>query len=418
MEKDIYMKKFSDIYNEQQFIFLKDIKFSVLFNKYAITIESYIPKINDNVLFDFDGNIIEIDKNLDIYDFVEYLENDFEKDYSSYCDQKKKEKENLEKERNEFEKVRERNSQKTKKILVVLIPLLCGVAIFFFFAINYFIPNSKYQKATELMQNEDYEGALVIFKDINNFSDSSEKIEELENLIKIEEEYDKAIKLYNDEEYEDALNIFEKIDKYKKSLDYYNECKNELKSLADNAYNNQNFNEALELYKIINEFFDVDGRIKICEEEIVKSNLYYEAIMLFDDMNFSRALEKFNKISEYKDSLSYIEKCNQLIKNYEKWVGSYAGTPSSDNPSSRIFLEKDKDGNYTLKLFVGYSSSSHEEIIVDLVKHEENRIEFHSEDYDVFGTRSFEYLNDNEFMEYYDAPHYGTHTAYKLYKIN
>lgn len=113
---------------------------------------------------------------------------------------------------------RAENKKKTKKIAIILVPIVCVIAAIAIVANSIIIPNNKYSKATELYNNGSYEEAISAFEELNGYKDSAEQIEKCKTAIK-EENYNNAIELINSGNYKEAYEGLIALEGYKDSAE-------------------------------------------------------------------------------------------------------------------------------------------------------------------------------------------------------
>lgn len=86
----------------------------------------------------------------------------------------------------------------------------------------------KYNLAEEYYNEGKYDEALSLFNELLDFSDSREKVDLIENIIRKlhsdEETYSKGIKFYTDKQYLQAIELFQVIPEYKDSRQYIDNC--------------------------------------------------------------------------------------------------------------------------------------------------------------------------------------------------
>jgi hypothetical protein len=112
----------------------------------------------------------------------------------------------------------EKASKKRKKIVAIVTPIICIIIGFIFVLNNIIIPSNKYNDAIKLKENGEYEGAIVVFKEIENYKDSKNQINDCETIIK-DAKYDNAIALMDAEKFDEAYNILNELGDYRDSLD-------------------------------------------------------------------------------------------------------------------------------------------------------------------------------------------------------
>lgn len=147
--------------------------------------------------------------------------------------------------------------RKRKIILSITIPAFILVCLYLYLLAVYIIPTNKYNDALEMLSADEYEEAIAVFEELEDFSNSAEMV--------IESKYLKAEYLYENESYTEAVVVYE--------------------TIAD---------------------------LKDVEQEINEAK-YQEALVIFGNEDYQTALEMFEKISSYSNTQDYIEKCNYFL---------------------------------------------------------------------------------------------------------
>lgn len=99
----------------------------------------------------------------------------------------------------QFNIKKESFKQKLKIGLKFGIPIIAAIVIIIIVLSAWIIPNVKYNKATKLMEEKDYQSAITYFEKLNGFKDSAEQIENCNSLI-VEEKYMDASALFEKKE--------------------------------------------------------------------------------------------------------------------------------------------------------------------------------------------------------------------------
>ncbi len=105
---------------------------------------------------------------------------------------------------------------------IISIAALLSLAIVFIV-----IPNSKYNRALELYNGQKYEEALNTFKELGNYKDSINKIDEISGKIQ-DEKYMLAEENYKSQNYAEAMKLYEELEDYKNSKDRIEQIYNRL----------------------------------------------------------------------------------------------------------------------------------------------------------------------------------------------
>ena len=159
---------------------------------------------------------------------------------------------------------------KKRKMAIVITVVICVTCIVAAIAVKFIIePNSKYNSAVSLMNMGNYEEAIAEFEALDGYRDSSDKINECQNIL-VDNKYDAAVELMDSGKYEEAITAFEELAGYRESAD----------------------------------------KIAACQDGI-KNNKYESAVELMNNGQYEEAISMFVELTGYKDS-------NEKIKNYEK----------------------------------------------------------------------------------------------------
>ena len=153
---------------------------------------------------------------------------------------------------------------------------------------------------------------------------------------------DLAVRLYQEDKLNKG-NTGERItmeDVYQKAL-----------SLKENG----EFVNAINEFKRIRDFNDVEAQIKECEELEIERQ-YQEAIAFKGDNKFKEALDVFNKLEDYKDSKDQAVECEELLNeaNKEELYQSSLFTGEIKNYNDKQIVKKDIEN---LKTIPGYKDA-------------------------------------------------------------
>lgn len=126
-------------------------------------------------------------------------------------------------------------------------------------------------------------------------------------LKKINDQYIKAEQLCDNQEYDQALEIYLKLGNYKDAVDKIKEV-HYLK--AEKLCKDQEYDQAIEEYSHLGEYKDAVDKIKEVH--------YLKAEKLYEENNLLEAAEEYRNASDYKDAN---EKSNGSIYKYaKKWL--------------------------------------------------------------------------------------------------
>jgi len=243
-----------------------------------------IPGINDAISI-----LKEISDWKDSAEYIEKAENMIKEAEEKDRLRKKK----LEDEKLALEKSKKAKKKRTLIILIIVILLLVATGIFIFFKfINPEIQRSNsYEKAMELMENQQYSDAANEFSLLGDYEDSEYLSEKCTTYIK-------AVKAMDEEKYEEAVELFEKINGFADSDAYMQECLIYV--------NEQKYEEA-------------------------KKYLYGNSL--------EKALELFNELGDYKDSAKCAQAC------IEKMEGSNNTSAEKSNTQNTSLNKSQQENN-------------------------------------------------------------------------
>lgn len=190
-----------------------------------------------------------------------------------------------------------------KKILLFLIILICLIIGAILSAHLYFIPEHKYNYAQELFENKEYQSSISVFRQIADYKNSNEMINECK--------YQIAIGYDEKENYADALKVLEEISNYKDSAEKIDKIhyKWGKKSFDSSSYKN-----AIEHLSACNNIED--------SASVLKDAYYKFGMSLYEDGNFDEAATNLRK-SENSNAQKYIEECEFLQKFQGVWYKEF-----------------------------------------------------------------------------------------------
>lgn len=209
-----------------------------------------------------------------------------------------------------------------------------------------------YQQGLLLLENEEYEESLKIFKDIRVYKDSAEKVSFLEGVI-LEERYLYGLVLLENEEYDEALKVFEDIRTYKDSAEKIHLIEELI--AAEESYQNAiqlmesgvpaNVNEAYHILKGLGDYKDAKKLLLIAAEES-----YQNSIQLMKSgvpANENEAYHFLKDLGDYKDAKNLLEcfsyECMESGKTRYKYDRS--GNLIEKNYSSSNYYYEYEDGH-------------------------------------------------------------------------
>ena len=193
--------------------------------------------------------------------------------------------------------------EKKRKKVVTIVSVVVACAALIFFGSSALIKNSQYNKAHELMDSGDYNGAIEAFETLDNYKDSTDLINDCR--------YQAALSYMSAENYDAAITEFEELENSIQDTDLRNECEYQ-KALALTAEGK--YDAARKIYKILGDYKD-------SAEKITEVG-YQSALAMMDAGQYENAISAFKTLNGYKDSASKIEECTNIPKaaKYNKAV--------------------------------------------------------------------------------------------------
>lgn len=272
---------------------------------------------------------------------VDKIETDYEKEFSNILIEVDSEKESTQ------SKATKKHILKKKVLIGVASVLLISALSVILVIVNIIIPSHKYETASELMEQKKYEEARVVFKKIENYSDSKKKIEDCTHYI---DGYKEAQKLYESKSYSEAESKFTDLDGYRDSQEKIVECKY---FGALETMNNGEYEAAQDILESVKDYKDAAEKIEECH--------YYNGIRLFEDVNYEDALNEFEQAGTFKDAKQKLKECQSIIDKRinlanaeigeEVSIGKYEQDNNSENGKEVItWTVLDKKDNKILLL--------------------------------------------------------------------
>ena len=108
-------------------------------------------------------------------------------------------------------------AKRTKKI-VICVSIIAVIEIsIIILTPTVIIPTVKYNHAVSLLENGDYDNAIIVLSELGNYKDSVRKLTETKNIQK----YNNANKLFEEKKYDEAATLFSELGDYKDSKEKY-----------------------------------------------------------------------------------------------------------------------------------------------------------------------------------------------------
>jgi tetratricopeptide (TPR) repeat protein len=200
------------------------------------------------------------------------------------------------------EKRKKRNNTIVLIVFAVIVVAIAAIILFF----TVIQPNQRYNEAKSLYEAGQYEDAIIAFKAMDGYKDSSEQI--------ISCKYAIAQELYRSEHYEDAMETFEELDGFADSKAMINTCRD---AITERDYNSavalmkeEKYEDAIQAFSALDGYKDSLDQIEVCKTAIPERD-YNLAKKLYDEGNYLAAIQAFKALNGYKDSEEQIEVCNR-----------------------------------------------------------------------------------------------------------
>lgn len=165
------------------------------------------------------------------------------------------------------QKEKQATIEKTKKFAKIVLPTVFAIVVLIVLINNVIIPSSKYRSAVKLMNNEYYNKAIAIFRELDDYKDSEAQIDQCRTAIK-EKRYNNALQLMNDEKYDKAITIFKELNGYKDSKDQIDQC-NYNKALQ--LMKDKEYDEAIAIFTELEDYKDSEEQVCQCEISALKT---------------------------------------------------------------------------------------------------------------------------------------------------
>lgn len=137
---------------------------------------------------------------------------------------------------------------------------------------------SMYELGIEKMENQEYQEAQEILRELGDYKDCLNQIEIATNSIT----YEKAIELFNEGKFEQAIKEFSQIQTFQDSQKYIERAKEQIEQINTN------------------------------EKE------YDEAVKSYNSSEYIDAIQKFSDLSNYKDSQEFLRECRKKLARLQQ----------------------------------------------------------------------------------------------------
>lgn len=228
-------------------------------------------------------------------------------------------------------------SRKRKKLFWIIPTVILGAALVTLLVIFVILPLVKYNHATDLLSQKQFDEAISIFESLGDYRDSAVMVKEATyqkaNDLLLNKEYDEAIVIFTDlEEYKDSKDLIKEAN-YQKANDLllnkeYDAAIALFTGLADYKDSGNLLDEARYLmakqyladgeYYYASEIFQELGVYKDSADLLITSN-YSQALLYYQLGLFDPAKSLFETMPTYEESSRYIGLLNGLINIQGTW---------------------------------------------------------------------------------------------------
>ena len=234
---------------------------------------------------------------------------------------------------------KKKNARRKRKIIVrsCIAGVLTAAIAFVFIFNGLILPDAKYSQAVKLMEDGEFDKAIILFTSLDGYKDSEELILECRSSA-TEAAYKAAVQLMNEGKYDEAIAAFKALGGYKDSEKLIDDCENveneENYSEAVSLMKSGKYAQALELFKALNGYKDSSEQAKRCETALLDAD-YKAALDLYNKGKYEEAMDAFSKLGAYSNSTYMFELCRDEVyaAKYAKAVelmndGQYAAAYS------------------------------------------------------------------------------------------
>ena len=181
------------------------------------------------------------------------------------------------------------------------------------------IPALDYRNAVKLMEQGEYEEAIVAFTAMGDYRDSEAQIEACKIGI-LDREYNAAAALMEEGSYEEAITAFTALKGYRDSKEQIQACET---AILDGKYDaavalmtQGSYEEAIAAFTALNGHRDSAAQIRACETGILNRR-YDIATALMAQGKYEEAIAAFTALDGHRDSKAQIQACKIAILDRE-----------------------------------------------------------------------------------------------------
>ena len=214
------------------------------------------------------------------------------------------------------------------------------LALFIWAFISFALPFIRYTHAKDLLQNGNYDSAIQIFNELNDYKDSKIQINDCI--------YYKALTAKTNGSFKEAIELFSQIADYRDSEELYIQSKYDY---AVALIQTSNYNDALLILQSIGSYADAEALSGTCHNELalkhMRENNFTDALVEFEaagvkannesfqlcryevalefmkNKDYSSAIEHYSQIVNYKDSASELNICKYTLAKQLEQQGKY-----------------------------------------------------------------------------------------------
>lgn len=197
-----------------------------------------------------------------------------------------------------------------------------GIATILFIIISLFVAfflqkqnEEKYNQAWDYYMEEKYIQAEEIYLRLGNYKDSKKLREEMASLANQLDIYLSAQNYLDERKYNDAITLFKTIESYKDSSEKIKEAEY---NLGIKYYEDKDYESAKKIFIELGDYLESTfylAQIDIKLYEQSQEIIYQKAYSCFKENKYSEAIDLYTSIIDYKDSVDLLNNCKkQLIR--------------------------------------------------------------------------------------------------------
>lgn len=169
-----------------------------------------------------------------------------------------------------------------------------------------------YNSGLDYINDEKYQEAQEILGELGDYKDSYEQIEIAKILEQKKEICDNAIEAFNTENYENSIKLFKQIEDFKTSKEY-----------TDYYINFAELFEQIDGFKDSKEY--IEKANALLNEKNNNESIYKQAYDNYETNNYILAIQEFSKLNDYKDSEDMIQECRLKLARLQQATTISAG---------------------------------------------------------------------------------------------